>query len=162
MPRGGKRKGAGRPVGSRSRPRLQLKAVEQTDERKPTAAQRMAKLRRSVALLVADGMAPEKIAAVLGFDLEKLKAVFAHELEHGREIVRAEVLLRFDAAGDGGSVPANRSLESISAAPGAPAAPPEQRAPSRLGKKAAAQLGSKSAFSNTIWDDFNPDRQKEN
>ncbi len=108
--RGGKRQGAGRKRGSTNRRKLQLEVESNTASGKLTAADRMRVMRRQIALCVADGMTAEKIAAVMGLPNEKLRAVFAHELEHGREIVRADELLRLDAASEGGKVAASKII----------------------------------------------------
>ncbi len=112
MPRGGKRENAGRKPGSRTRPKFALTAAAPADTAaaKPTPAQKMAIMRRQVALCIADGMNADKIAAIMGLPLAKLRAVFAHELEHGREIIRAEELLRLDSASADGKVSASRII----------------------------------------------------
>ncbi len=108
--RGGKRQGAGRKRGSSNRPKLQLEVEANTAGEKLTATDRVRILKRQVALCVADGMTAETIAAVMKLPIEKLRAVFAHELEHGREIVRADELLRLDAASQGGKVAASKAI----------------------------------------------------
>jgi hypothetical protein len=110
MPRGGARPGSGPKKGSKYRRRLRLEAESAASGKKSTAAQRMAELRRRVALGVADGLEPKAIAAVLGYSVEKLRAVFPHELEHGRAIVRLEELTRLDAASSDGKVSASRII----------------------------------------------------
>jgi hypothetical protein len=92
-------------------------------------------------------MPAETVAAVMGCSVEKLQAQFAHELEHGRAIIRAEVLFRFDAAGVSGSVSANRSLESISAL---------QPRRGRVGKKEAAEIAALDAGVGTPWEELIP------
>ncbi len=108
--RGGKRNGAGRPKGSRNKPRLQLEVEDPPKVPGRSQSQRMRELKQMVALLVSDGMAPSAIAAVMGFSEEKLRAVFAHELRHGKQIVRAQALAQLAAAGDGGNVAAAKAL----------------------------------------------------
>lgn len=124
--RGGKRTGAGRKTGSKNRPRFQLAIADEVAPKKPTPAARMIEQRRQVALLVADDMDEAVIAAVMVLTVDRLKAIFGHELRHGHAIVRAEVLARLNAAGAGGSVSADRALEAITAAAGSK---------SKLGKK---------------------------
>ena len=108
----------GRPKGSKNHPKLHLEIQEMPTGTKPTPAQRMQALKRQVALCVADGMSEDSIAAVMEMAVDKLKAVFGHELAHGREIVRADELRRLDAASAAGSVPASKAL--LAAANGSP------------------------------------------
>ncbi len=100
MPRGGARPGSGPKKGTKYRKRLRLTAQAVDAPRKQTQAQRMAELRRQVALWTAGDMKPGEIAAVLGLDLEKLKTLFARELAHGRALTRASLLARLDGAGN--------------------------------------------------------------
>src|SRR4051812_43445458 len=121
MPRGGARPGSGPKKGTKYRRRFALTAQSGAIESKQTAAQRMAALRRQVALWTAGDMTPEEIAAVLGYDVDKLKAVFPRELAHGHAITKASLLARLD---DAGNVAADkRLLDEI--APNAPL-PPEK------------------------------------
>lgn len=114
MARGGARSGSGPKKGTKYRKRFQLTAAADASAAKPTQSQRDALIRRQIILCVADGMTPEKIAAVLGYQIEKLQAVYAHELEHGRAIVRAEELMRLDAASAEGKVAASKILMQTS------------------------------------------------
>lgn len=117
MPRGGARPGAGRKMGSRNTPKLQLTSEEVSLERKPTPAERMRMLKRQVALRVSDGMSKETIASIMGIPVDRLEKIFAHELQHGREIIRGEMLDNLAAGGDAGSVSAARALSGITAIP---------------------------------------------
>ena len=110
MQHGGKRTGAGRPKGSKNKPALQLQVEEVQRPVGKSQAQRMRALKQQVALLVSDGMPPGEIAAVLGFSEEKLKAVFQHELTHGKQIIRAQALAQLAAAGEGGNVAASKAI----------------------------------------------------
>jgi hypothetical protein len=83
----------------------------------------MRALKRHVVLCIADGMEPDKIAALLGMPIDKLRAVFAHELEHGREIVRAEELRRLDEQSGAGKTAATKTLLDNAGAKGAPPKP---------------------------------------
>ncbi len=56
-------------------------------------------------------MDEEKIAAIIGTSINKLRAAFAHELEHGR-VIRADELLRLDAASADGKVAASKIILS--------------------------------------------------
>src|ERR1700730_13002304 len=102
MSRGGVRPGSGPKKGAKYNRRLRLESESGVADQKLTPAQRMRALRRQVSLCVADGMVPETIAAILGFETDKLKVVFKHELQFGREIIRAEELARLgEASGEG-------------------------------------------------------------
>lgn len=101
MARGGRRPGAGRPKGAKS------KALQST--REPPGTPETVR-RQQVALLSADGMAPAVIATVLGVSVEQLHAEFGHELEHGPAIIRAQQLLALSAASARGTVTAQRVL----------------------------------------------------
>jgi hypothetical protein len=62
-------------------------------------------------------MAPDKIAAALGVPLDRLRADFAHELEHGAAIVRARQLAALGAAAGTGNASAARALLAIAEKP---------------------------------------------
>jgi len=125
MGHGGKRPGAGRPKGSKE---FRLEIETPDGAKKPSAAERHRLLQRQVVLCVAKGMPTEKISAVLGIDLERLKQVFAHQLEHGPEIAMAEALLRLDAASAEGKVAASKQLlQEISPCEGRDEAPETSR-----------------------------------
>src|SRR6266446_6547989 len=94
MPRGGARPGSGPKKGAQYNRRWRLEVESAGPGQKPTAAQRTRALRRQICLCAADGMSVETIAAVLGFSVDKLKALFRRELQFGREIIRAEELAR--------------------------------------------------------------------
>jgi hypothetical protein len=100
----------GRPKGSKNKPRLQLVSQISEHGKKSTPAQRMQAMKLQVALCVCDGMADESIAAVLEMPPDKLRAVFSRELQHGREIVRAEELMRLSAGSSEGNVTASKAL----------------------------------------------------
>ncbi len=141
--RGGRREGAGRKSGVPNKPKLQL--VAQDGELLAAAPHspksKMAAMRRHVAWMVATGMSGDEIAAAMGLTCDKLKAVFARELEHGYAIARAELVARFLAAGDAGKVNADKKLEELTAAmrSGLGGAAPT------MGKKAAAAAGARDA-----------------
>jgi hypothetical protein len=107
----------GRPKGSKNRKKFSLTAERVDDAKKPTAAQRMQILQRQVVLMVADDQSPETIAAVMQIPVDRLKVVFAHQLEFGKAIVRAEELLRLDAQSESGKTAATKlMLETASGA----------------------------------------------
>ena len=110
----------GRPKGSKNKPRLYLTGEEVEVGKKPTAAQRHQAMKRQVALCVHDGMDEASIAAVLDLTVEKLRALFARELRHGRDLVRAEELMRLDAASADGNVAASKAILSPPGATGKP------------------------------------------
>ncbi len=110
MAHGGKRKGAGRPKGSKNKPRLQLQVEGGSATSGKSPAQRMREIRQRVALLVSDGMPVAKISAVMGYPEQKLRALFDHELAHGKEIVRAQMLASLAEAGESGNVAAAKAL----------------------------------------------------
>jgi hypothetical protein len=151
MPRGGARPGSGPKKGTRYRKRLQLtgQPVERAGGTPPHL--RMRAQRRRVALLVYDGMTPEKIAAVMGTSLEKLQVIFARELEHGAALIRAELLENLKAAGDDGNVSANRALQGMPPALDLRASLPKAGARAArepnfpAGKKATADLLAQNA-----------------
>lgn len=122
MPRGGARPGCGRKRGGRNDPSFELIGEENAERaRKMTRADRHQLLKRKVALCVADGMLPAKIAAVMCIKLERLEALYAHELEHGREIIRAEQLLCADLQSAAGKTAGTKLLlESSNRAGGTP------------------------------------------
>jgi hypothetical protein len=95
---GGKRPGAGRPKGSKTR-------------RIP------ATLRERVALCAADQMPVAVIAAVLGIQEGRLRAEFAHELQHAVALVRSEQLAALAVAAQGGNAAASRALLDIASRP---------------------------------------------
>jgi hypothetical protein len=111
-----------RPKGSKNKPKLRLTAEVSEQTKKPTGAQRMQAMKRQVVLMVADQMSPETIAAVMEMALDKLTALFGHELKHGRAIVRAEELMRLDSASAEGKVSASKIILQTAAAD-RPAAP---------------------------------------
>jgi hypothetical protein len=107
MPRGGARPGSGPKKGTKYRKRFALTAPAVEGGNKPTASQRMATLRHQVALWTSCDMTPDDIAAVLGYDVTKLKTVFARELAFGHSIIKANLLARLD---DAGNVAADKRL----------------------------------------------------
>ena len=107
---GGKRPGAGRKPGSENRPALTLTAEEVTPGSKPTQAQRHRAQKRTVAFGVAKGWPREKIAAVLGLQLDQLEAAFQRELQHGKELLSLDEFLRLDAASAEGNVGASKAI----------------------------------------------------
>lgn len=110
MSRGGARPGAGRKSGGTNRAKLQLEVAAEAGGKKPTPAQRHKALRRQVALCVADDMDESAIAVVMMLPVERLRQLFARELQHGREIVRAVMLARLDALSEGGNVAASKAV----------------------------------------------------
>ena len=112
MPRGGKRPGSGPKKGTKYRRRFQLEVEGAKPETKPTAAERSRQMKRRVALAVHEGFAPEKIASLLGLDLEKLKALFGYELEHGHELIRLTELETLAQASETGNVAASKAILS--------------------------------------------------
>lgn len=159
MPRGGARPGSGPKKGTKYRRRFTLTAQSGAAESKQTAAQRMAALRRQVALWTAGDMTPEEIAAVLGYDVDKLKAIFPRELAHGHAITKASLLARLD---DAGNVAADkRLLDEI--APNAPLSAeknpegegsekPGAGRPRKIGKKEWAQAEADGAELGTAFE----------
>jgi len=167
MGHGGKRAGAGRRKGSKNRRIFALTAQTAAAESKQTAAQRQAALRRQIALFTANNMTPEEIAAVLGFDEERLKAVFTRELTFGHAITKASLLTRLDDAGNvAANVAANKRLldeiEPNAPLPGEqknlglddPSAPATGERPRGVGKKewAQRQAQAEDAAFGTPWD----------
>lgn len=104
MARGGRREGAGRPKGSRNRGPKPTKppAPRHDDER-----------RQAVALCSAAGMPRQAIAAACGISEVELIADFAHELEHGADIVRAQQLVALSTAAAGGNAAAAKALLAV-------------------------------------------------
>jgi hypothetical protein len=113
MTHGGRRSGAGRKSGSRNRPQFQLEAADDSPEAKPTPAQRHKLLARQVCLCVADNMPVDKIAVVMGMPVDRLQALFPRELAHGREICRAEELMRLDQQAADGKVAASKIIMDV-------------------------------------------------
>lgn len=107
----------GRPKGSKNKRRLQLTGERIDAGKKQTPAQRMQLLQRQVVLLVAAGRPPETIAAVMDMPLDRLRSVFAHQLEYGRDIVLAEELMRLDAQSAGGKTAATKLMIATSGTP---------------------------------------------
>lgn len=103
--RGGKRPGAGRPKGSKT------KAKPKASHRGPL------ELGQRVALCVADGMDPAVIAAALGIPEAQLRADYAHELANGAAMVRAQQLEALSRAADAGNASAARALLAIAEKP---------------------------------------------
>lgn len=100
MASGGKRPGAGRPKGSKTK-------------RTPVGAT----LHGRVALLVADGMDEATISAVLGVPADQLRAEYGHELAHGISLVRADQLAALAASAAGGNAAAAKALLAIAGKP---------------------------------------------
>ena len=93
--RGGRRPGAGRPKGARNK----LKHLAP-----PPASAEDRELRDRVAQCVASGMAIADIAVALNVTEIELRARCAHELLHGKAIVRAQLLAALaEAAAKGNS-----------------------------------------------------------
>lgn len=105
--------------------------------KRSTPAERQRALKRAVALAVHDGMTPEKISVLLGIRVDRLQALFGHELQHGREIIRLAELQRLDRASDAGSVAASKAVLS---APGATAGPVNPAGSKTSGKTMTAAL----------------------
>lgn len=143
----------------------------------------MADLRKRVALYTHDGMSPEEIAAVTGIAIEKLRAVFARELEFGSAITRAARLDQLVASGDGGSVAANARILDRAITEKAPTSPGyvgkkvtakaaaaaavaaggrfvPRAAP--IGKKELAAIKADDAEQGTAWQDLVPENGKPN
>ena len=138
MKHGGKRERAGRKKGSKNLPAFALDCETVEGARKgPTPAERQRALKRAVALAVHDGMAPEKISILLGIPLDRLRALFGHELSHGREIIRLAELQRLDRASDAGSVAASKAVLS---APGATSGPTDTASGKSADKTRTAAL----------------------
>lgn len=102
MSRGGRRPGAGRPKGSKTK--AKATAAPLSD-------------RQRVALCVADGMDAPTIAAALGIPEGELRADFAHALEHGGAIVRAQQLAALATAAEAGNAAAAKALLAIAGKP---------------------------------------------
>ncbi len=115
----------GRPKGSRNRRKFLLTATNVEETKKPTAAQRMQILQRRVVLLIADGMSAEKIAAVMGIPVDRLKQVFAHQLEHGKAILRSEELERLDRQSAEGKTAATKFMLINASGPERPTTKPD-------------------------------------
>jgi hypothetical protein len=124
----------GRTKGSRNKPKLHLIAEEVSGARKPTAADRDRALRELVCALVAQGHSPEGIAVSLKIELDKLKALYPVELEHGATIHAAAVTAMLQAEARDGNVSAMRKLDDMAIAP---CGQPSPTTAQRLGKKAA-------------------------
>ncbi len=120
MAAGGKRPGAGRPLGSKNRPQpvdpMSAVGGVSVNPRAPA-------LRQMVVLLSGAGMAAASIAAVLEVGEEELREDFARELEHGGAILQAELLARLVMAAKRGSSPAARALLALIADRPEPEAP---------------------------------------
>jgi len=100
----------GRPKGSKNTPRLHLtsQVIDDADGKKPTAAERHRALKWQVAVYVHGGMDVVGIAAVMGMTIEKLRVLFAWELQHGWALVHAEELRRLDAQSAEGKTAATK------------------------------------------------------
>jgi hypothetical protein len=131
---GGAREGAGRKPGRKNRPKLQLEVVTESHGEKLTPRQRQALLRRQVALMRADSMSDDAIAAVIAIPVDQLRAVFGRELAHGREIIRSEVLARLDQQSESGNVSAGKAL--LAAADGEPTTAHGEHAPDSVAARA--------------------------
>ena len=147
MPRGGKRPGAGRPKGARSKPKAHaaVPLLALTDDLLITQEQRA-----DVQLFVAAGLSVEQIAKAMETTVEALQQKFPLELEGGTPAARARNLAFMRRSAESGSVPAQRAIEAICVAQ--PSAPPAgARAP--VGKKAAAMTAAKTPGA-TTWDEL--------
>ena len=141
MPRGGARPGSGPKKGAQYNRRWRLEVESAGPGQKPTAAQRTRALRRQICLCAADGMSVETIAAVLGFSVDKLKALFRRELQFGREIIRAEELARMGEQSAEGKLAATKSLlEKLTPAS---AASGNKRAPAEMENDRVTQAALK-------------------
>lgn len=100
----------GRPKGSKNKPKFPQSGDLAAEPAKLTRAQLHHQQKRQVALMTHDGMSPEKIAAVMDIDLDKLKETYGRELQHGREIIRAAELMRLETASAEGKVAASKLL----------------------------------------------------
>lgn len=100
----------GRPKGSKNKKKFSLTPEGEAQTENLTPMQRHRLMQRQVALCVADEMDEGVIAEVLGISIDRLKALYPRELRYGREIIRADELMRLDAASAGGSVPASKAI----------------------------------------------------
>ena len=101
MARVGKRPGAGRPLGSRNKPKRAIA---------PIAPGPDALLSEQVALLVATGMSPADIAAALNMPELELRARCPRELEHGALIAKAQQITALANAAAKGNAGAGKAL----------------------------------------------------
>jgi hypothetical protein len=108
--RGGKRPGAGRPRGAKTRERLTLAQQPVAATKKVSQRERHLELKRSICLAVSEGWSDEKISAVLKIPVDRLRAAFGHELAHGKEIIRLEQLRELDLQGQAGKVSALKTV----------------------------------------------------
>ena len=104
MPRGGARPGAGRKLGSRSKPRRASP---------PPANSAEAALRQRVAECVAAGMSPADIAVALDITEIELRARCERELTSGKMIVRAQLITSLSEAATKGNVAAGKVLLAL-------------------------------------------------
>lgn len=112
--RGGKRTGAGRPKGAKSRPILRLASQAQSKVVPAKDAQaRMADLRDDIALFKGAGLSDEAIAAALDIAVEDLRATFSRVLADGQVLSRAQNLALLRRSAASGSVAAQRAIDAI-------------------------------------------------
>lgn len=104
MARGGKRPGAGRPPGSRNKPRRAVAPITPGPD---------GLLAEQVALLVATGMSSGDIAAALNLPELELRARFSRELEHGVLIARAQQIGALANAAAKGNAGAGKALLAL-------------------------------------------------
>jgi hypothetical protein len=117
-------------------------------------------MRREVETLKFAGWSDDRIARVLKISRDTLVKYFAHELEHGVDLVRREQIGNLKRAAKRGSVAAVKALLALDlvAAPG-PKFPADQPAaeevsavaPAVLGKKDQANLEAQTAEQGTSW-----------
>ena len=76
-----------------------------------------------VAVGVHGGLPPEKIAVLVGLDIDRLRALFSHELAHGHDIVKFATLQQLARATEDGSVTGAKALLAASSESPAPEDP---------------------------------------